>query len=47
VPVKKIQTITSVKKTETIFGTEIITIEGVTDQNNQIVTTVNYNPETG
>lgn len=47
VPVKKIQTVTSVKKTETIFGTQVITIEGVTDNNNQIVTTVNYNSESG
>ena len=46
VSVKKIQTVTS-QETETVFGNGIITVEGVTGQNNQIVFTVNYNTDTG
>ena len=46
VEVQKIEKVTKVEKKTTVFGSEIMTIQAITDKGEHIETEVVFNPET-
>lgn len=44
VPVSEVKTITQATSTTTVFGTQIITVEGVSSDSKKVEVVVNYNP---